>query len=82
MHKINRYNSSINIIGNNIKKFRKNQKLSQEYLCARMQTMGYQISRSDISKIENKKKFISDFEVLGFAKALKISIEKLYEGLE
>lgn len=82
MHKINRYNSSINIIGNNIKKFRKEQKLSQEYLCARMQTMGYQISRSDISKIENKKKFISDFEVLGFAKALKINIEKLYEGLE
>lgn len=82
MHKINRYNSSINIIGNNIKKFRKEQKLSQEYLCARMQTMGYQISRSDISKIENKKKFISDFEVLGFAKALKIGIEKLYENLE
>lgn len=82
MHKINRYNSSINIIGNNIKKFRKDQNLSQEYLCARLQTMGYQISRSDISKIENKKKFISDFEVLGFSKALKISIEKLYEGLE
>ena len=47
-----------------------------------MQVMGYKISRSDISKIETGKKFISDFEVLGFAKALKTTITKLYEGLE
>lgn len=82
MHKINRYNYSINVIGKKIKEIRRGQKLSQEYLCARMQTMGYQISRSDISKIENQKKFISDFEVFGFAKALRVSIDKLYEGLE
>lgn len=55
MHKINQYNNNLNIIGGNIKNLRKNQKLSQEYLCARMQTMGYKISRSDISKIENNK---------------------------
>lgn len=81
MHKINQYNNNLNIIGGNIKILRKNQKLSQEYLCARMQTMGYKISRSDISKIENNKKFISDFEVLGFAKALKVSVSDLYNGL-
>lgn len=82
MHKINQYNNNLNIIGGNIKMLRKSQKLSQEYLCARMQTMGYKISRSDISKIENNKKFISDFEVLGFAKALKVSVISLYNGLE
>lgn len=82
MHKINQYNDNLNIIGNKIKELRKEQKLSQEFLCARMQVMGYKISRSDISKIETGKKFIADFEVLGFAKALKTTIEKLYEGLE
>lgn len=82
MHKIHPYQNHINIIGYKIRDLRKEQKLSQEYLCARMQTMGYQICRSDISKIENGKKFISDFEVLGFAKALKTTISKLYEGLE
>ena len=46
-----------------------------------MQTMGYKISRSDISKIENNKKFISDFEVLGFAKALKVSVNCLWKDL-
>ncbi|MCI9287393.1 MAG: helix-turn-helix transcriptional regulator [Clostridia bacterium] len=82
MHKINQYNNNLNIIGSKIKELRREQKLSQEFLCARMQVMGYKISRSDISKIETGKKFISDFEVLGFAKALKTTITKLYEGLE
>ena len=82
MHKINQFDNCLNILGSKIKSLRCEQKLSQEYLCARMQTMGYKISRSDISKIENGKKFISDFEVLGFAKALKTTVSKLYEELE
>ena len=51
----------------------------QDELCARMQVMGYQISRSDISKLENGKKFITDFELLGFSKALKVSILDLFD---
>ena len=72
-------NDIYNICGKNIKKIRKEQKVTQDELCARMQVMGYQISRSDISKLENSKKFITDFEVLGFYKELKISILELYK---
>lgn len=72
-------NNVYNICGKNIKEIRKEQKITQDELCARMQVMGYQISRSDISKLENGKKFITDFEVLGFSKALKISILELYK---
>ena len=79
MHKINKFNDNLKIIGPKIKYFIKQKKITQEDLCARMQVMGYQISRSDISKIENGKKFIADFEVLGFANALKISILDLYK---
>ena len=79
MQKINKFNDNLNIIGPKIKYFRKQKKITQEDLFARMQVMGYQISRSDISKIENGKKFIADFEVLGFANALKISILDLYQ---
>lgn len=78
MQKINKFQDNFNIVGSAIKQFRKQQKITQEDLCARMQVMGYQMSRSDISKIENGKKFIADFEVLGFAKALKVSILDLY----
>ena len=72
-------NNVYNICGKNIKEIRKEQKITQDELCARMQVMGYQISRSDISKLENGKKFITDFELLGFSKALKISILDLFD---
>ena len=81
MQKNSKFNNSYNIIGENIKRIRKENKITQEDLCARMQVMGYQISRSDISKLENGKKFIADFEVYGFAKALKISILDLFAGI-
>ncbi len=72
-------NNIYNICGKNIKKIRKEQKVTQDELCARMQVMGYQISRSDISKLENGKKFITDFEIVGFSKALKVSILDLFD---
>ncbi len=72
-------NDIYNICGKNIKKIRKEQKVTQDELCARMQVMGYQISRSDISKLENGKKFITDFELLGFSKALNVSILDLFK---
>jgi len=79
MKKFNKFDDKFNIIGSQIKSIRKQEKITQEDLCARMQVMGYQISRSDISKIENCNKFIADFEVLGFAKALRRSILELYD---
>ena len=72
-------NNIYNVCGKNIKKIRKEQKVTEDELCARMQVMGYQISRSDISKLENGKKFITDFEIVGFSKALKVSILDLFD---
>lgn len=82
MQKNKKFNDSYNITGNNILRIRKEKKVTQEDLCARMQVMGYQLSRSDISKLENGKKFIADFEVYGFAKALKVSILDLFDGID
>ena len=78
MKKFNKFDDKFNIIGPQIKSIRKAEKITQEDLCARMQVLVYQINRSDISKIENCNKFIADFEVLGFAKALNKSILDLY----
>ncbi len=79
MRKNNDYNNSYNIIGNRIKSIRLSQKITQEDLCARMQILGFQISRSDISKLENGKKLITDFEIIGFSKALKVNILDLFQ---
>lgn len=72
-------NEFLNIAGKNIKKIRKEKKITQEDLCARMQVMGFKLSRSDISKLENGKRFINDIEIVGFAEALKVSILDLYK---
>ena len=69
----------LNIAGKNIKQIRKEKKITQEELCARMQIMGFKLSRSDISKLETGKRFINDIEIVGFAKALKISILDLFK---
>ena len=69
----------LNVSGKNIKEIRKKQKNTQEDLCARMQIMGFKLSRSDISKLENGKRFVNDVEIVGFSKALKVSILDLYK---
>ena len=71
---------SANITGKNIKKIRKEKKITQDDLCARMQILGFKISRSDISKLETGKRFITDVEVVGFSTALKVDIIKLYQN--
>lgn len=69
----------LNVSGKNIKEIRKKQKITQEDLCARMQIMGFKLSRSDISKLENGKRFVNDVEIVAFSKALKVSILDLYK---
>ena len=59
MNKFNLSDNSMNIVGKNIKKIRKDKNVTQEDLCARMQVMGFKLSRSDISKLENGKRFIN-----------------------
>lgn len=69
----------LNVTGKNIREIRKKQKITQDDLCARMQIMGFKLSRSDISKLENGKRFVNDIEIVGFSKALKVSILDLYK---
>lgn len=79
MNKFNLSDNSMNIVGKNIKKIRKDKNVTQADLCACMQVMGFKLSRSDISKLENGKRFINDIEIIGFTDALKVSILDLYK---
>lgn len=67
-----------NIIGCNIKHYRKLNKLTQEELVAKLNVMGINIDRPMISRIENQSREITDIEILAIAKVLKITIEDLF----
>ncbi len=71
--KIYDYNGKKNICGERIKEARKNLKLSQENLAARLQVEGIIIERDSISRIEIGTRFVADYELLVLSKILNVS---------
>lgn len=80
--KIKNINGKLNIIGNNLRKYREMRGLSQRDLSQRLELYGLRIYYSDIHKIEHYTKTVRDYEVKGFCKALNISLEELYENTD
>ena len=67
-----------NIIGDNVRRLRKEQKLTQEELTAKLQTEGLYIDRPMLTRIELNQREVYDYEVLGISNALNIPIEELF----
>ncbi|MDE7333515.1 MAG: helix-turn-helix domain-containing protein [Lachnospiraceae bacterium] len=68
-----------NIVGDKIKKYRIEQKLSQKELSERLETYAVYICRGSISRIESHERTVTDFELRAMAKILKVSIEELFD---
>ena len=66
-----------NISGKNISKLRLNLKISQRELADRMQLVGLDIDKNAIQRIECGKRFITDIEIIAFAKIFNVSFEEL-----
>lgn len=69
-----------NIIGERLKSYRKQNKITQEDLAARLQTKGLTLDRTAISKIERGERLVPDYEVVAIAKSLKVDIKWLLTG--
>lgn len=78
--KIYDYNGKKNICGERIREARVKQRMSQADLAARMQVQGVIIERDSISRVEIGTRFIADYELLAFAKALRVDIGWLLGG--
>ena len=70
------YGVSKNIVGIRVKRARRMAKplITQENLVARLETMRVKTDRTIVSKIENGKRPVHDYEVVALAKALKVSV--------
>ena len=66
-----------NLCGANISKFRTEMKLSQRELADRMQLVGLDMDKNAIQRIEAGKRFVTDIEIVGFARVLETDIETL-----
>ena len=75
--KIYDYHGKKNLCRDRIHQARTSQGMSQSDLAARMQVNGVIVEREAISKIETGDRFVTDYELLVFAKVLGVSVDWL-----
>ena len=66
-----------NICGKNIALFRTDLRISQRELADRMQLVGIDVDKNAIQRIECGKRFVTDIEIIAFAKVFNKSFEEI-----
>lgn len=79
---VRKLNNNLNVIGENLRKIRIEKHLSQANLTMELNLLGINLHKNDIYMIENNKRTVKDYEVLGLMKILNISYNDLFEGIE
>ena len=67
-----------NMVGDKVRKLRTEQKMSQQMLSDRLETLAIYICRGSISRIEDKQRTVTDIELYGLSKVLGVSFEELF----
>ncbi|MBQ4269959.1 MAG: helix-turn-helix transcriptional regulator [Clostridia bacterium] len=75
--KIYDYHGKKNICGDRLREARVVRRLRQEDLAAKIQIEGVIMERDSISRIEIGTRFVSDFELMIFARVLGVSVNWL-----
>ena len=66
-----------NVCGKNIAGFRKKAGISQKVLSDKVQLVGIDIDKNAVQRIEQGKRFVTDIEVIAFAKVFNIITDEL-----
>lgn len=69
-----------NLTGEKIKQYRKERKMSQQQLSAKLETLPVYICRGSISRIEDGSRTVTDIELYGLSQILQVPIEKFFEN--
>ncbi len=67
-----------NLVGPVIRKLRYQSGLTQPQMAARCALVGWNVSRETIAKIESQLRWVSDFELICLAKALRVDVLSLF----
>lgn len=77
MSLIAKFNGNMNVIGRLLKEYRTKEKLSYEILSAKLELLGISIHKQSLYDIENNKRTVKDYELVGIAKVLNIDVNDL-----
>ncbi len=77
MFKIKAADGTNNLSGKKIAEIRKSKKLSQRKLAMKMQLLGFDVDHYFIRRVENGERFVTDIDLVIFAKALEIDISDI-----
>ena len=69
-----------NLIGRRIRETRLKSKppISQDDLAGRMAAKGITLDQTAISRIENRTRYLMDYEVVALARCLKVTVARLF----
>ena len=70
-----------NIIGEKVRFYRKNKKMSQRELSIKLELMGVYVCRGSISRIEDGSRTVTDIEIYALSKSLGVSINDLFSNI-
>lgn len=70
----------MNLIGANVKKYRKKKKISQQYLSNQLELLGVYVCRGSISRIEDHSRTVTDIELFAIAEILKVDVKDLFDN--
>ena len=77
MFKIKAADGTNKLCGKKIAQIRKEKKLSQRRLAAKMQLLGFDVDNYFIRRVENGERFVTDIDLVIFSRALEVSISDL-----
>lgn len=79
MYKNRNKDGSLNLCGSKIKELRQSliPTVSQRMLADQLQLMGIDLDKNAIQKIESGKRFVTDIEIVAFAKVFNITADEL-----
>ena len=72
--------NEMNLIGHNVRKYRIQNKMSQQKLSNQLELLGVYVCRGSISRIEDKSRTVTDIELFAIAKVLNVKITDLFES--
>ena len=70
-----------NIVGDMVKRYRRERKMSQRQLSVKLELMGVYVCRGSISRIEDGSRTVTDIELYAIAKALNVSMNDLFSSV-